>query len=150
MNGTADGGRTSCCGVRYIGGVDGEDPRVPRQRLHRRPARPVLQAQQVRVPLDRRTAAGRGVTDELRPARRTLPAARRRHRRLRPAHVRRARHLQVDGQLLATQAQQELLEESVDDVLEPGTSSQATCVRYVAASHPAPEGRHTQLYHVID
>ena len=73
MNGTADGGRTSCCGVRYIGGVDGEDPRVPRQRLHRRPARPVLQAQQVRVPLDRRTAAGRGVTDELRPARRTLP-----------------------------------------------------------------------------
>jgi len=106
--------------VRVVGGADEEDPGVSRQRVHGRPARPVLQAQPLRVPLARRPAAGQGVADELRPARRALPAARRRHHRLRPPHVRRARHLQVDGQLLATQAEQELLEEPVDDVLESG------------------------------
>ena len=112
----------------YIGGVDGEDPGVPRQRVHGRHARPVLQAQPLRLPLARRTAAGRGFADDVRPARWPLPAARRRYRRLRPAHVRRARHLQVDGQLLATQAQQELLEEPVHDVLEPGIPTHSSSV----------------------
>ena len=102
------------------GGADEDDTGVPGQRLHGRPARSVLQAEQVRLPVRQRAAAGQSGADELRPARRTLPSPCRRHRRLHPAHVRRARHLQVDGQLLATQTQQELLEESVDDVLEPG------------------------------
>jgi len=75
----------------------------------------------VRVSFQRRPAAGRGVADELRATRRPLSAARRRHHRLCFADVRRARRLQVASALLAPQAQQELLEESVDDVLEPGT-----------------------------
>lgn len=106
-------------------GAHEEDPRVPSQRVRGRLARSVLQAKQVRISRDQRPAAGRGFTNELRPARWTLPSPGRRNRRLHTAHVRRTRHLQVDGELLAPQAQQELLEESVDDVLEPGTAN--TC-----------------------
>ena len=109
--------------VTVAGGADEEAARLPRQRVHRRPARPVLQAKQVRVSIHQRPAAGRGFADELQPTRRSLPSARRRHRRLRSAHARRTRHLQVDGELLAPQTQQELLEESIDDVLEPGTEN---------------------------
>ena len=122
--------------VTAAGGADQEDTRIPRQRFHRWPARAVLQAQQVRVSFQRRPAAGRGVADELRATRRPLSAARRRHHRLCFAHVRRARRLQVASALLAPQAQQELLEESVDDVLEPGTQTPNTTTNNIKDRQP--------------
>jgi len=119
--------------VVLAGGADGEDLGVPRQRVHRGSTRTVLQTKPLRLPLQRRPTTGRGESHELRPARWTLSSAGRRHCRLHRSHVRRARHLQVARQLLATQARQELLEESIHDVLEPGIP----VVRFVSVKNIA-------------
>ena len=97
-----------------------QDSGVPREWLHPGPEGPVFQTQSLQRPDGRRAAAGRSFFHGVQPACRPLPTAGRRYLRLRPPHVLRARHLQVDGTVLAQQAHQELLEEHFHALLESG------------------------------